>query len=229
MLKDARLKRGWTQPEAALRLGVSQAYLSMLESGLRPLGDALASKLVRVYKEPTLLPLPAEAEVNQPLHPDDLASALSGLGYPGFAYLKRGPKRNPALVLLTALAQGDLEPRLVEALPWLQFRFWQMNAEPLLRNWLVRTAKLNDLQNRLGFVTTLARKVSEHQASASARTSVLRDLELELENSKLAKEDTLCRNLSSRERQWVSQHRPVEARFWNLLTDLTAEHLTHVQ
>src|SRR5204862_2965596 len=43
------------------------------------------------------------------------------LGYPGFTHLRprRWALKNPAEVLLAALAQDDLEPRLVEALPWL--------------------------------------------------------------------------------------------------------------
>ncbi|PYU12152.1 MAG: transcriptional regulator, partial [Acidobacteria bacterium] len=36
-LKEARLHRGWTQQQAAGKLGVTQAYLSMLEHGHRVL------------------------------------------------------------------------------------------------------------------------------------------------------------------------------------------------
>jgi transcriptional regulator with XRE-family HTH domain len=32
-LRRARLARGWTESEAAARLGVSQSYLAMLEGG----------------------------------------------------------------------------------------------------------------------------------------------------------------------------------------------------
>jgi transcriptional regulator with XRE-family HTH domain len=35
-LKEARLKKSWTQEQAALALDVTQAYLSMLETGRRP-------------------------------------------------------------------------------------------------------------------------------------------------------------------------------------------------
>jgi transcriptional regulator with XRE-family HTH domain len=41
-LKEARLKAGWTQKQAAQKLGLSQAYLSMAESGVRAISDELA-------------------------------------------------------------------------------------------------------------------------------------------------------------------------------------------
>jgi hypothetical protein len=49
---------------------------------------------------------------------ENLASDLAALGYPGFAYLRASPKRAPAEVVLSALQVANLEPRLVEALPW---------------------------------------------------------------------------------------------------------------
>jgi hypothetical protein len=50
-----------------------------------------------------------------------------------------------------------------------------------------------------------------------------------LEPSRLAKEDTLCRESMTRaERAWLREHRPKSAEHWNLLTDLTVEQLDHV-
>jgi hypothetical protein len=50
-----------------------------------------------------------------------------------------------------------------------------------------------------------------------------------LEPSRLAKEDTLCRESMTRaERAWLREHRPKLAEHWNLLTDLTVEQLDHV-
>ncbi len=40
-LRELRRKRGWTQMEAAKRLGVSQPYLALLESGKRHLDERL--------------------------------------------------------------------------------------------------------------------------------------------------------------------------------------------
>lgn len=159
------------------------------------------------------------------MDPESLARDLAVLGYPGFAYLrpaKRKPE-NPGVVLLTALAQDDLEARLVEALPWLLLRHW--NAD---REWLVREAKLRDLQNRLGFVVSLARRLAE-RAQEGRRTRALRELEAELERSRLARLDTLCRaSLSERERQWLMENQPRDARHWNVLTDWTPDTLRYV-
>jgi len=60
-LKEARLQRGWTQQQAAERLGVTQAYLSMLENGVRMLPYGLARKAAQTLQAPpTTLPLRTE-------------------------------------------------------------------------------------------------------------------------------------------------------------------------
>ena len=101
-----------------LALGVSQPYLAMLETGARRLTPALARRVMRTYGiEPTVLPPGPPG--GTPVHADRLTRDLAVLDYPGLAYPhpKQSPPRHPAEVLLTALAQGDLEARLVEALP----------------------------------------------------------------------------------------------------------------
>lgn len=120
-----------------------------------------------------------------------------------------------------ALAQ-DLEPRLVEALPWLVLRYWTLDW-----SWVVREAKLRDLQNRLGFVVGLARRLAE-RAGDQPKALTLTNLEAELDRSRLAREDTLCRaSLPEPERRWLLEHRPKEAKHWNLLTDWTADALRY--
>ena len=92
----------------------------------------------------------------------------------------------------------------------------------------MRESKLRDRQNRLAYVTTLARDV----ADALGGTDVARSLHALLgtwEKSRLANEDTLCKtSLSQAERKWLRNHRPSAAKHWNLLTDLKAEDLVHV-
>src|SRR6202162_6182139 len=96
-LKRARLLDGWSQQEAADRLGVAQAYLSMLESGRRDMTH-LSRKLMQVYSlSPTVLPV---QEVRENATPDFLAHELASLGYPGFAHLRKTKKVNPADFLL---------------------------------------------------------------------------------------------------------------------------------
>jgi hypothetical protein len=118
----------------------------------------LAGKFKAVYGlSPTTLPTPDLFSPRVDVSGEEFASMVSALGYPGFAYMKsRTRERNPAEVLLEALKQDNLEPRVIEALPWLLLHYWDMDLV-----WLARQAELNDLQNRLGFVASLARQVSK--------------------------------------------------------------------
>jgi transcriptional regulator with XRE-family HTH domain len=227
-LKHNRRARGWSQKRLAHRLGLSQPYVAMLESGQRRFTPRLAQKLRRVLRLPPTFRSPL-APSETPLvasPPQALAEQLAALGYPGFAYLRpRCWKRNPAEVLLAALALDELEARLVEALPWLLVRYWEMDP-----GWLLRQAKLSDLQNRLGFVVGLARRVAER---ATPRDELclrqFAQLEATLEKSRLAREDTLCKtSMTTAERQYLREHRPQTAKRWNLLTDWVAEALPYV-
>lgn len=221
-LRTERINRGWSQIEAARRLGVSQPYVAMLEKGKRPLTPVLARKLMTVYHlSPAVLSVP-DTFVPEPTDGQRLAEYLALLGYPGYAYLRPHiAKRNPGEVLLTALAQNNLESGLVEALPWLLLRYWEMDFA-----WVVEHAKKLDLQNRLGFVVSLARSVSEANRQNEPRTRALAELESTLNRSRLANEDDFLRPARNHvERQWLLQNRPEDARHWNLLTDLRPEHL----
>lgn len=157
--------------------------------------------------------------------PQRLVEYLSSLGYPGFAYVRtRVERRNPAEVLLTALAQEGLEARVEEGLPWLLLRYWQMDSA-----WLVEQAKRLDLQNCLGFLTSLALRLSESTLS-SDRTAALSSLEATLDRSRLVREDSFPRTPRNHaEREWLRQNRSEEARHWNLLSDLRPEHLRYAK
>ena len=57
-LVSGRRGKGWSQLQAASKLGVSQPYLSLLEKGERPLTEKLARKAAQVYGlSPIVLPL----------------------------------------------------------------------------------------------------------------------------------------------------------------------------
>ena len=103
-LKAARLNTGWSQQEAASRLGVSQPYYSQMERGDRPLPAHLVSRAVRkLHLAPTVLPIPPLATQFAPVAPDELASALARLGYEGFAHLGKYAKAyNPAYLVVGA-------------------------------------------------------------------------------------------------------------------------------
>ena len=218
--KSARLAMRWTQTEAAAHMGMTQAYLNFLESGKRRLTPELVRRATSVYGlSPELLPV---GDAFAPAETDDerLTELLAKLGYPGFSYLRaRAPRKHPFEVLLTALAQKNLDARVAEALPWVAMKYAQPDS------WLVENARKFNLQNRLGFVVGLARQVAElrHEGARSAELSQLENL---LDDSRLAKEDAFYRPPHTEaEREWLRKNRTEDAAHWNLLTDMRPEHL----
>jgi transcriptional regulator with XRE-family HTH domain len=223
-LREARTKKGWNQLQAARRLGVSQTYLSLLEAGRRRAPEKLAIKAVRVYGlSEAQLPVSLAFAETSVVDERALALQLAALGYPGLSHLKsRGQKRNPAELLLSALGKDNLDSRLIEALPWLVMKFPDLNW-----HWLTQAAKVNDLQNRLGYVTSVARRLAELHGE-SEKAVLLAGPESVLERSRLVREGTLCHDsLTEVEKRWLRRNRPPGARHWRLLTDLTPEHLDH--
>ena len=153
---------------------------------------------------------------------ESLASDLAALGYPGFSHLKASSRRAPAEVVLSALQVSNLEPRLVEALPWVLSACRDLDWQ-----WLVREALLNKLQNKLGFLTNVARRAAE-KLGRSETAKLLREQEAVLERSRLPTEETLCHDSQTQaERRWLKSNRSKEAEHWGLLTDLVPEHLNH--
>ena len=222
-LRMGRERKRWTQEEAAARLGVSQPYLSLLEKELRRVPEKLARKAATAFHL-SAVKLPVETDWNavQTRGEAVLAADLAALGYPGFSHLKPDRKKNPAEVLLSALSAPDLNSRLIEALPWLLLRYTDLDWQSL-----VREVKVRDLQNRLGFLTSVARRLAEKQGD-SEKAEWLRGKESTLERSRLLREDTLCHDsLTKAERQWLDTSRPDEAKYWRLLTDLVPEHLSY--
>jgi hypothetical protein len=198
---------------------VTQAYVSQLESGARPISRSLAAKLASL---PDLSQLPAtvfpEDSPELEAADRDFAADLAALGYPGFAAHDGHAPRNPAALVVEILRRDHVAPAVTAAIPWVLLRFPQINIE-----WLVAQARLNNLQNRLGFLTELALAVTrtppEHLLSLRAQ----------LEESRLAKDDTLSRVLTATERQFFAEHRSDLARHWNLLTGLTKETLPYLR
>ncbi len=212
-----------TQVAAAKRLGVSQTYLSLLENGNRKLTKRVAQKaVVKLGVSPTAVPLNGELGQVRPAGNSELARDLASLDYPGFSHMRSATKKNPASVLLGALRAQDLEARLTEALPWMLLNFSDLQWKEL-----VLAAKVNDLQNRLGFLTALARGLAEKRNDRK-KEEVFAKRERELFPSKLAKEDTLCRESMTRsERNWLLKHRSPDAERWNVLSDLSVDQLAY--
>jgi transcriptional regulator with XRE-family HTH domain len=223
--KTVRLAKGLGQTEVATRLGVSQAYVQMLESGKRRLTAGLTRSLAEVYElSPEILPVSEEFSP-KPTGGEYLAQVLGKLGYPGFAYLRSHvARKNPGEVLLTALGQDVLEARVAEALPWVATQYAQVES-----NWLVEQARKFNLQNRLGFVVDLALRVTEgNPQHGNSRSASLRELRSKLDESRLAKEDVFYRPpRTDSEKEWLLRNRSEDAQHWNLLTGMRPEHLQY--
>jgi hypothetical protein len=94
-------------------------------------------------------------------------------------------------------------------------------------SWLVENARKFNLQNRLGFVVSLARRVTEMRHEGARATELTR-LENLLDDSRLAKEDSFYRPPRTEdEKEWLRKNRTQDARHWNLLTDMRPEHLQY--
>jgi transcriptional regulator with XRE-family HTH domain len=218
-LRQARSILGLTQVEAAAQLGVSQPLLSLMEKGERAVTPALAKKAVtRLRATAELLPVAAETR-----HDDvRLAADFGALGYPGYAYLK-GQLRNPAELFFDALDRRDLDARLVEALPWLPLHYPNMDWD-----WLTTQAKINNRQNRLGFVVALALRVAKKHANRNVAKRLSEVVET-LEEARLAKTDTLCQeSWPPSQRKFAHQQRSALAAHWRLDTRLTEENLANL-
>jgi hypothetical protein len=151
----------------------------------------------------------------------EIAGELARLDYPGLGSRRRGEAKNPAAVLLTALSQDDLDRGLIRALPWLLLRYPEVDSA-----WLLERAKRLDLQNRLGFIVSLAREVREAQGDPVPPN--LTELEAALDRSRLARFGTLCQaSMSEEEGRFLYENRSEQARRWNLLTDLRLEDLPY--
>lgn len=195
-----RKRNRLTQRDAASLLGISQPYLSLLESGARPLTVGLRERM-RV----------TVAQSQGAVAADRFRAQLSALGYSGFAHVAKSRRRPRAdALLLEVLSQPDSDARVVEALPWLIAAYQHQ----LDFDWLIRQAKLRNLQNRLGFLLQAAGVDTPDGLSA------LR----ELERARLQHEDTLCwDSMPAATREWMRANRTPLAGNWNVLTRLEAE------
>jgi hypothetical protein len=73
-----------------------------------------------------------------------------------------------------------------------------------------------------------SRNACEFCAGDKRKVVTLTNLEAELDRSRLARADTLCQaSLPEPERRWLTEHRPDEAKHWNLLTDWSANALRY--
>lgn len=222
-IRAYRESLGLSQVALAKVLGVTQAYVSQLEAGLRPVTRQLAARLAALPERQKLPPTVFPVETGALGAADaDLAADLAALGYPGFQSRERHAPRNPAAVVLSIIGRRQVAPAVMGAVPWVLLRFSDLD-----RGWLVAQSRLNNLQNRLGFLTDLALAIAAPRVASDRfdqlHLRALESLRADLEESRLVKEDTLARELSPSERQFFAENRSDLARHWNLLTGLTKD------
>jgi transcriptional regulator with XRE-family HTH domain len=217
-LETVRKRHGVSQLKAAKLLGLSQSMLSHIEKGKRNVSAEVARRAVELFgADATALPLSSPERHSE----EDLAAELGALGYPGFAHLS-GRMRNPAELLFDALDRSDLDVRTTEGLPWVALQYPHLDWA-----WLLRELKLRNRQNRLGFVVSLA----DNMARRLSRKDVVAGLKpvlRELEDARLAKEDTLCQeSWPASRKKHVRSVRSQLAAHWNLDTRLVEVDLAH--
>ena len=143
---------------------------------MRRLPEKLARKAATAYGlSAATLPVNTNWVSVQPRNEDTLAADSASLGYPGFSYLRSRPKKNPVEVLLSALSAKSLDSRLTEALPCVLLKYPDLDWQSL-----VNLAKVRDLQNKLGSVTSVARWGAEKRRENDT-SKLLRKQELVLE------------------------------------------------
>ena len=152
---------------------------------------------------------------------DEATSALGAVGYPGFAYLRHRRPLNPADLLLRALRASDVDARVVEALPWVLLKYPDLDWA-----WLLREAKADDLQNRLGFLVSVARQLAELRGETGTANR-LAEQEHTLEGSRLQREGAFRESLTAAERRWFRENRPPHATHWNMLSTVNASELAN--
>lgn len=227
LLKTYRNSRNLSQAELAHALGVTQAYVSQVESGRRPISRALAERLGSLPDLPPVVLPPALAQLDG--QDADHAADLGALGYPPFADGRPRRARNPAAVILAIISPQQVAPNVMNAVPWVLLTFPGLDAA-----WLTDEARRRNLQNRLGFLTDLAIELARARVARSTpdadevRTlDSLEALRADLEDSRLANAGTLARVLAPSERQFFEEHRSAAARHWNLHTGLTIAQLPY--
>ena len=222
-LRQARERKGWTQQQAALALRLSQPYLSLLETDKRHMPKSRVEGVLAVYDvlPPSALPYRGDGSWAM-LGAPELAEQLAGLGYPGFSYMRARSTWNPAELLVAALTKDDLESRVAEALPWLVLAYSNMDW-----GWVVTQTRMHEVQNRLGFVLTLARELAERRNKTEVVTQ-LREVEDRLQTLVLMRQTTFCHeHMTQAERRWLMEKSTPQAKRWHVLSDLSLEHLSH--
>lgn len=123
---------------------------------------------------------------------------------------------------MDALDRSDLDVRTAEGLPWVVLQYSHLDWP-----WLLREVKLRNRQNRLGFVVSLV-KGAALQNGVLAVLMSLEPVSGQLEDARLAKEDTLCQeSWPASRKQHARERRSNLAAHWKLDTLITGADLAY--
>src|SRR5688500_10220049 len=110
-LRAYRMGRNMIQGALARALGVTQAYVSQLESGSRPVSRQLVERLGSLPDLPGSV-IPAGHDAIDDVDAD-LAADAGALGYPPFAASVGRRPKNPAAVVVSILARQQVAPSVM--------------------------------------------------------------------------------------------------------------------
>jgi hypothetical protein len=152
-----------------------------------------------------------------------IKDALGALGYPGFQSLFSGLEaeegHDPAVVLMAALACDRLDELVVEALPWLVLRFDNLDWQ-----WLLAEARRRGVQNRLGFVVSLAVRAAAGSLGMD-RLTRLAAIEEDLFACRLPKQETRWLRMPPARRHSAAARRSQEAAQWGVPSSLRPDEI----
>lgn len=152
-----------------------------------------------------------------------IKDALGALGYPGFRSLfseiEAEQDHDPAVVLMAAIVCDRQQDPVIEALPWLVLRY-----ENLDWNWLLAEARRRGVQNRLGFVVSLAVRAGAGSLGMD-RLTRLAAVEEELFACRLARQETRWLRVPPSQRGFIAARRSQEAALWGVPCCLRPEEI----
>jgi len=152
-----------------------------------------------------------------------IKDALGALGYPGFLSLfseiEAEEGHDPAVVLMAAIACDRLDEMVLEALPWLVLRY-----EHLDWNWLLPEARRRGVQNRLGFVVSLALRAGAGSLGMD-RLTRLAAVEEELFACRLTSQETRWLRAAPAKRDIPGSRRSEEAAQWGVPSALRPDEI----
>ena len=184
-MQQFRQNSGWNQARLAARLGVAQAYVSMMEREDVRCRIAWRGGAICFSCRPRFCRCPDKGAGQTGRRGLDCRESRP-VGISWFqVFVQARTKTASCRASSPGIGPPAARTEASEALAWLLLQFEDLDAA-----WLVGEAESPDLQNRLGFTVSLARNVAHHSPEFGHRSRSLKALEEKLKPSRLANEGT---------------------------------------